>query len=173
MCKLDTEIQIKLLEQLDSGVFLTVKKDDKLNIMTIGCSLMGRIWNKPIVMVVIRKSRYSYELLKDNTEFTISVPYKNQFSKELETCGNLSGRDFDKVSEANLTLVYKKLQTPLVKRCELFLECKIVYNSEINPTELYNKIDLNFYNNNDYHVMYLGEIIYVHEVSKKLELCIK
>ena len=38
------------------GALLTVKSKDKLNTMTIGWATLGRVWNKPIMTVLVRFS---------------------------------------------------------------------------------------------------------------------
>jgi flavin reductase (DIM6/NTAB) family NADH-FMN oxidoreductase RutF len=57
------EYSQQFLKQLPKGAFLTVKDGDRLNTMTIGWGSIGWIWQKPILMVMVRYSRHTYELI--------------------------------------------------------------------------------------------------------------
>lgn len=156
-----------MLEQLPKGAFLTVKDDQgRLNTMTIGWGTVGFIWQKPIFTVMVRKSRYTYQLLENAKEFTVSVPLKKDLKKALALCGTKSGRDMDKFKEANLTAeAGKVLGTPVVGECDLHYECKIVYQQGMEPALLDPAIKKLAYPKQDYHVVYYGEIVacYVNE----------
>lgn len=67
-------------------------------------------------------------LLDANPEFTVNVPI-NGFSKEaFAICGTKSGRDMDKIKEANLTLVEpEEISVPAIKEFPLTLECRVIY----------------------------------------------
>lgn len=92
-----------VLDQIRKGAFLTVKSGDKLNTMTIGWATFGIIWNKPILMVLVRKSRHTHEIIENASDFTVSVPVNKDLKKALSFCGSYSGRDIDKIKEAKLT----------------------------------------------------------------------
>ncbi|WP_058486646.1 flavin reductase family protein [Defluviitalea phaphyphila] len=147
-------------QQLPKGAFLTVKNKEKSNTMTIGWGSIGLIWGKPIFIAMVRYSRHTYDLIKESKEFTISVPLKGQLKKELGFCGSKSGRDMDKFKECGLTPIKGKvLETPIIDGCDLYYECKVVYNQAIDPSLLDKNIDEKWYSNHDYHVIYYGEIL--------------
>ncbi|WP_315118180.1 flavin reductase family protein [uncultured Clostridium sp.] len=144
----------------DKGAFLTVKDGDKVNTMTIGWANIGYQWKKPILTVLVRKSRYSYELIENTEEFTVSMPLNVDLKKELTICGSKSGRDIDKFKECNLVLEEgKKTTTPIIGNCDMHFECKIVYKQEMEPSLLCDEIKDGAYKNGDYHVLYYGEIL--------------
>ena len=150
----------KVLSQIKKGAFLTVKSGDKINTMTIGWASFGVSWNKPIMMVMVRKSRYTYDLIENVDNFTVSVPIDIDLRKALTYCGTYSGRDVDKIKEMNLTLKKsKKIDAPIIKNCNYHYECKILYSQKMNPDAL----DVNVLNKNypidDYHTFYVGEIL--------------
>ncbi|HZK10439.1 MAG TPA: flavin reductase [Clostridia bacterium] len=151
------------LEQLTKGSFLICKNKGKVNLMTIGWGSMGYLWNRFIVMVPIRTSRYSYEMLKEEHFFTISVPRKGQFSRELQYCGTKSGRDVDKVKELSLVLEEGTIPVPHLKGAHFHLECKILYKEEIDPKNLDGQVDLECYPNKDYSVLFYAEIVNIIE----------
>ena len=65
------------------GVFLTVG-EDKPNTMTIGWGSISVYWNKPVFIVPVRHSRYSYSILEKGSGFTVSVPPQDE-----ECCARL------------------------------------------------------------------------------------
>ena len=142
------------------GAFLTVKSGDKINTMTIGWGNVGYVWNRPIFTVMVRKSRYTNDLLETSDNFTVSIPLSKKLKSELMVCGIKSGRKIDKFKECNLTLQKsKKIDTPIIAECDLFYECKIVYKQEMNPRLLSEDIVKSSYDNGDCHTLYYGQIL--------------
>lgn len=143
-----------------NGAFLTVKSNNRLNTMTIGWANIGYIWSKPILMVAVRKSRYTYELIKSSDDFTVSVPFNNKMKKELKFCGSKSGRDYDKFKKLNLkTINSSNVNPPLINGCNIHYECKIVYKQKMKSENLITSYQNKHYKNNDYHTLYFGEIL--------------
>lgn len=154
------EYSKELLSQLQKGAFLTVKNSDTVNTMTIAWGSMGFIWNKPIFTALVRVSRFTSELIENSSDFTVSFPINNALTKELGICGSKSGRDVDKILEANLTLKPgDEVDSPVIENCGLFIECKIVYKHDMSEAKLDEEIKNKAYAKGDYHVMYYGEII--------------
>lgn len=160
-----TDIIQEAVEQLSKGgAFLTTGYEDEINTMTIGWAAMGRMWNKPVLIVAVRYSRHSYKLLDNSNQFTVSFPKKGRLSKELSLCGTKSGRDTDKFSECNFVpLEAATVIAPLIDKCNIHLECKVVYKQAMEPGLVDKTIKKNFYDGNDnYHVLYYGEITACH-----------
>lgn len=150
----------KVLNQLSIGAFLTVSDGKNVNTMTIGWANIGIIWNKPIIMVMVRKSRHTYEIIENAKDFTVSIPLEVDLQKALVYCGSYSGRDVDKIKESQLSL--KKSNTiisPIISECDMHYECKIVHSQILTSQNLENSIKERFYINDDYHVLYFGEIV--------------
>lgn len=149
----------EVIGQLPRGVFLTTRFQDKTNTMTIGWANSGIIWKRPIFMVMVRYSRYTYDLLDKSQEFTVSIPLSRDLSKELAVCGSKSGRDLDKFRETGLTPVPGKvIQTPVIQECDLHYECRVVYQQAMEPALLRADIKEAMYPAGNYHVLYYGEI---------------
>ncbi len=149
-----------VLDQIRKGAFLTVKSGDKLNTMTIGWATFGIIWNKPILMVLVRKSRHTHEIIENASDFTVSVPVNKDLKKALSFCGSYSGRDIDKIKEAKLTT--KKavsVDTPIIKECNYHYECKILFKLHMNEENLHEDIVKSSYPIGDYHTLYFGQIL--------------
>lgn len=154
------ELSGEMLAQLQKGAFLTVKSGDRLNTMTIGWGSLGYIWNKPVFTVLVRYSRYTFELMQSAEDFTVSLPLNGQLKDALALCGKKSGRDMDKIKECNLKLKDgNSVITPVLEDCDLFFECKIVYKQPMDEKILNREIKDRSYPNDDYHVLYYGEIL--------------
>jgi flavin reductase (DIM6/NTAB) family NADH-FMN oxidoreductase RutF len=157
------EVADEILEQIPKGAFLTVKAQDKLNTMTIGWGTFGRMWNKPVFMVMVRYSRYTYELIEKADTFTVSVPLNGKFKEALAFCGSKSGRDRDKFKECNLTAKPgQKVDTPVIEGCDIHVECRILYKQPLDPEKLPKEIIDMSYKDGDFHVLYYGEILGVY-----------
>lgn len=142
------------------GAFLIVRSGEKIDTMTIGWGNVGYVWNRPIFTVMVRKSRYTHELIENSDNFTVSIPLNKNLKSALTVCGSKSGRDIDKFKECNLTLENsKKVDTPIISECELHYECKIVYKQEMNSALLSKNIVESSYKDGDYHTLYYGEIV--------------
>lgn len=142
------------------GAFLTVKSGDEINTMTISWGNVGYEWNRPIFTVLVRKSRYTYSLIENSDNFTVSIPLSENLKNALSVCGTESGRDINKFKECNLTLKNSKsVDTPIIGECKLHYECKIVYKQEINQKLLSKDIVESSYADGDYHTLYYGEIV--------------
>jgi len=154
------EYTTEMYAQLEKGIFLTTKVDEKVNTMTIGWGGVNFIWSKNVFIAYVRYSRETYNMLEKAEEFTISVPLTNEMRKELSFCGVKSGRDFDKITECNLTLINgRKIGTPIIGECDLHYECKVIYKQAIEPGSILDSVKERFYKNNNYHVIYYGEIV--------------
>ncbi|MCX7884586.1 MAG: flavin reductase family protein [Caloramator sp.] len=150
-----------ILKQIERGAFLTVKHGEKVNTMTIGWGSLGSIWHKPVFIVLVRGSRYTYEIVEKAEDFTVSFPLKGQLKEELIGCGTKSGRDIDKFKEFNLkTREGISVKTPIIDDCDFHFECKIIYKQKMDENKLSDEwIKKTFYNNGDYHYVYYGEIL--------------
>lgn len=155
------ELSKELLEQLMKGAFLTVKdKSGKLNTMTIAWGTIGFMWSKPIFMVMVRKSRYTYQLIEHANQFTVSFPLHGQLKTELMVCGTKSGRDIDKFKECSLDFSkINEFPTPIITKCDLHVLCNIVYKQPFNPEDADESIKSVYGEEKDYHTLYFGEII--------------
>lgn len=154
------KVSEKVLDQLPKGAFLTVNDGEKMNVMTIGWGSMGVIWRKPVFTVLVRYSRYTYQLIEKSREFAVCVPAKDSMKNELALCGSKSGRDLDKFEVCSLTTVKGRVvSAPLIKECPIHLECKVIYRQGMDENLLDPKVKDDCYPKGDLHVMYFGEIV--------------
>ena len=146
------------------GVFLTVQ-GEKPNTMTIGWGSLSVYWGKPVFIVPVRESRYTYELLKTAKEFTVSVPGDaNAFKAALGICGSRSGRDCDKYSLAGLKLqAGRTVETPVIEDCAVHYECRILTSLPLKLESLPEEIRERCYPKGDAHTLFFGEIVAAYE----------
>ena len=71
----------KALDILSKGAFLTTAHDGKVNTMTIGWGSLSYMWGKPVFVVMVRHSRYTYEIIEKSGEFTVSLTLKDMKKK--------------------------------------------------------------------------------------------
>ena len=152
----------EVIQQIKSkGAFLVVRSKDgkKIKVMTIGWAAIGYMWRKPIMTVMVRKSRFTHGIIEKASSFTVNIP-TNDLEEALNFCGTKSGRDVDKFKEGKLSVVpAQKVDTPIIKLSGFHYECKIVCKSEINPDFLCKEYKEDLYANNNYHTFYFGEIV--------------
>ena len=115
------------MKKIQKGAFLTVKSENMLNTMTIGWATFGIIWSKPIMMVAVRLSRYTFGIIEAAKDFTVTVPAADMH-KEITYCGSKSGRDVDKFKMCKLeTTDGRQVASPIIKAQGRHYECKIIY----------------------------------------------
>lgn len=160
-----TDVIEEAVKQLSKGgAFLTSAYEGEKNTMTISWAAMGRIWNKPVVIVAVRYSRHSYNFIDGSGEFTVSFPATGQLAEELAFCGTKSGRDIDKFNECGFEAIEAAtVAAPMIDKCRIHIECKVVYKQSMEPGNLNEQIKKTFYKpGDDYHVLYYGEVTACH-----------
>ena len=93
----------------------TTGSDGKPNVMTIGWATIGSIWSRPMLIVMVRPSRYSYSRLEQVSDFTVNV-LPTDLAATAGLCGSVSGRDHEKFAEAHLTSMPSQRCVPLLLR---------------------------------------------------------
>jgi len=150
----------QFLTQLPRGAFLTVKAGEKINTMTIGWGSIGYIWQRPMMMVMVRQSRYTYQLMEEAADFSISLPIQGELKQDLAIAGSKSGRDIDKFKESTLTAKNaREIVSPIIGECGLIYECRPLFKQIMEADELSPEIREKFYADDDFHVIYYAEIL--------------
>ena len=147
----------------DPGLLLVSdKKNGKANVMTIGWGFPGIMWGKPVFIVAVRPSRFTHQFIENSGEFTVNVPGP-RMEKTVAFCGEVSGRKHDKLKECKLAVAKgRKVRTPVIKKCKIHYECKVVHKLQIKPNLLPSEIKKAYYSKGDYHTVYFGEILAVY-----------
>jgi flavin reductase (DIM6/NTAB) family NADH-FMN oxidoreductase RutF len=138
---------------------LAAGKQGAMNAMTISWGEMGELWNKPVITVFVRKSRYTKQFMDSNDYFTVSA-FPKEYRKALSYIGSHSGRDGDKLAKAGLTPEFTALGNPMFREANLVIECKKLYSEPIKPENMDSSVK-GIYDDGDIHTLYIGEIINV------------
>lgn len=127
------------------------------NTMTASWGAIGILWHKPVSFCFVRPTRYTYEFMERNQQYTLSF-FEKAFREALNVCGTLSGRDADKVAKAGLTSFEIQPNAVTFKEARLVLVCHKLYFQDLDPGHFLDlALEMN-YPQKDYHRMYIGEV---------------
>jgi len=151
------------------GLLLTSRsREGRANSMIIGWGLIGSVWGRPIWTVLVRPSRFTYELIEQTGDFTVSVPGPDM-EQACNLCGSTSGRDRDKLRQAGLKAVpARKVQSPIIDGCIIQYECRVLHKNDLDPETLVHQIKTGSYPNGDFHRTYWGEIVAAYADTDRL-----
>lgn len=138
---------------------LTAGKSDDFNTMTVSWGGIGELWNKDVCFVFVRPQRYTYEFMEKNDYFSLSF-FGGEYKKELGVCGSKSGRDIDKMAETGFIPVDLGEATGFEQAKVNVVLKKLAYQ-DIKPDGFVDESIMNNYANNDFHIVYVGEIVKV------------
>ena len=117
-------------------VLVSCGNREKHNLITIAWT--GTLsTNPPMVYISVRPERYSYQLIKDQMEFTLnlvdrSLVYATDF------CGVRSGKDIDKFAAMKLTpSPGVEVACPYVAESPLSMECKVKQIIELGSHHMF------------------------------------
>lgn len=155
-----------LATQLAKPGLLLVVPDTRrpANVMTIGWATFGRVWSKPICTVLVRPSRYTFDLINRAGVFTVNRMPAG-YEQGVTRCGTVSGRDVDKIAEQGWTVRMGETQpAPYLVEAALHIECRTVFTSQVTP-ELAEELRATAYPRGDYHTVYFGLVtgVFRHE----------
>lgn len=155
-----TEISENAFKLIGSDwMLITAGPTDDFNMMTASWGGFGVIWNKNVCYCVIRPQRYTYEFMEKAENFTLTF-FPEEYRNALNICGTQSGRDIDKIKETGLTPIEGKLEgTTSFQEAKLIIECRKIYFHDIDPANFIDPTIQDNYPINDYHRMYIGEIV--------------
>ncbi|MHC4252362.1 MAG: flavin reductase family protein [Planctomycetota bacterium] len=143
---------------LGSRGALLVAGAEPVNPMTIGWGQIGIAWGKPVFLVMVRPSRFTFGLMAKATAFSVNVP-GDDLAKACALCGTKSGRDTDKIAEAGLAVERGTvLDVPTLAGCPIHYECRILEKSMIDPATLDGDVEKSCYPSGDHHAVWWGEI---------------
>lgn len=142
----------------DKWALLTAGKDGKVNTMTISWGGVGFIWNKHVVFIFVRSSRYTKEFIDASDEFSISFMDISKYRGAMKYLGAVSGRDEDKLAGARLNVDFDE-NIPYIDEAKNVVLCQVLAKQEIEkggiiPQEIIDK----YYADGDYHTVYIAEI---------------
>jgi flavin reductase (DIM6/NTAB) family NADH-FMN oxidoreductase RutF len=136
------------------------------NTMTASWGGFGVLWNKDVTFMVIRPQRHTRGFADANPLFTLSF-FDKKHRDALAFCGEKSGRDYDKAIETGLTpIVFGKNVAGgradgavAFKEATDIIVCRKIYTQDIDPANFLDSKIAGNYPQNDYHRMYVGEVL--------------
>ena len=128
------------------------------NGMTVSWGGFGRIWEKFVCFVFVRKSRYTHEFMEKTDSVSISFLSDN-YKKEKIFFGRNSGRDCDKFKETGLHAGFDPdLNMYIISEARRVLKCKKIYSIDLEFNDLPEEIKKMNYKDGDIHTMYICEV---------------
>jgi flavin reductase (DIM6/NTAB) family NADH-FMN oxidoreductase RutF len=130
------------------------------NVMTISWGMFGIMWSRPVVMVMVRPTRYTWDFITQAPDFTVNW-MGQQWTKAVQLCGATSGRDVEnKFTAAGLHAVHgQQTESPVIKESILSLECRVIYRDVVRPESFIEPGLSMVYEAEDYHGLFYGEIV--------------
>ncbi|WP_372712467.1 flavin reductase [Ilyobacter sp.] len=141
-------------------MLITAKNGSAVNTMTASWGGMGHLWNKNVVYIFVRPGRYTYEFIEKTEEFTLTF-FQDKYREQLTYLGKVSGRDEDKIKRTGLSVVSEG-NFPYFQEGKTVVKCRKLYKQRLDKECFLDPSLENFYKN-DYHYMYIGEIVEVLE----------
>jgi flavin reductase (DIM6/NTAB) family NADH-FMN oxidoreductase RutF len=151
------------LKALPNPGLLLVSLDSKQrpNAMTIGWGSLGIFWGRPVFVVPVRHSRYTFGCIQATGDFTVNV-LPRKLAQMASFCGSVSGRDHDKFAEGHLTAGQSlHVMSPIIEECVLHYECRVVHANDLVPEATAKDVLDGAYPSGDYHRFFFGEILAV------------
>ena len=160
--------KVEFTKQLDDtlkrmktgGLLLTsAGPDGAPNVMTLGWGNVGIVWGRPVFVVYVRPSRFTFQNIEATGEFTVNVPTE-EMAQVCLACGQESGRDVDKFEKHHLTAEpAETVGPPLIAECTRHYECRIVHRNDVSDAALDPEIRADAYPRGDLHRVYYGQIL--------------
>lgn len=134
---------------------ITAGTQENCNTMTAAWGGLGVLWNKNVATIYVRPQRHTYTFLEEAPMFTLSF-FGEEWREQLKYCGSHSGRDGDKIAACGFHV--ETAEAPYIAEAELVLVCKKLYFQDLDPANM-GETALKHYKENDFHRMYIGEIV--------------
>ena len=144
----------------DRWMLITAGTGEDLNTMTASWGGLGILWGAPAATCYIRPQRYTKEFVDREEYFTLTF-FEEEHRQALALCGSKSGRDVDKVKECGFTVRTAPCGAPYFEEASLVLVCRKRFAQGMDPANIPEDVKASVYPTQDYHTMYIGEIVEV------------
>lgn len=144
----------------DRWMLVTAGTQEKCGTMTASWGGIGVIWGHPAATVYIRPQRYTKQFIDREDYFTLAF-FKEEQKDILKYCGSKTGWEVDKVAECNLTVNTTGQGALYFDEAELVLVCRKRYHQVMDESAMPIDVKEKFFPQQDYHTMYIGEIVEV------------
>lgn len=144
-----------------SGIkyLITAEDGEKINTTATANGGVGRMCDRRVVFIVLRGKRYTREIIDASGEFSLSFLNNKEFRGAIKYLEMVSGRDEDKIGGARLTVNHDD-GIPFIDEADNIITAKVLYRQELDRKCCLEQglIDQFYKNDDDYYVMYVGEI---------------
>lgn len=138
-------------------MLITAAKEGVVNTMTASWGGLGVMWNKNVAYIVIRPQRYTKKFVDTADTFSLTF-FDKGFQGELAYLGRVSGKDEDKISKANLEVLYSD-ETPYFENASMAMICRKLYSQEYKEEGFVDtQVREQSYPNKDFHTLYIAEV---------------
>jgi flavin reductase (DIM6/NTAB) family NADH-FMN oxidoreductase RutF len=139
-------------------MLITAGSKEKVNTMTASWGGLGVMYGKNVAFIVVRPQRYTKEFIDQEDTFSLSFLDKRKYKTVMNYLGTVSGRTEDKIKKSGLTVDFCD-DTPYFSEANHVFICKKLYRQPMQGDCLVNeKLDLTYYPEKDYHILYIAEI---------------
>jgi len=144
---------------------ITAGKEDHYNSMIGSGGGLGLLFKKPTTWCLLRKDRYTLEMIQKEQTYTLSY-FPNEYKEQMLFLGHKSGRDSEKMKDVALTSIQTPSGDMSFKEAKLIIECVLTAITTPDPSDFYSQeskdyIDEAYKDENDYRKLVFGEITYV------------
>ena len=109
---------------------LTSGTMDDFNSMTVSWGAMGTFWGRPVVFLVVKPTRYTFEFISRHDEINLSW-FPKEYKKALKIYGCQSGRDINKEKETGLTAIKAPSGVTYSQADEIMI-CKKIFMQQLD-----------------------------------------
>jgi flavin reductase (DIM6/NTAB) family NADH-FMN oxidoreductase RutF len=146
-------------------MLITAGRDTiSFNTMTASWGALGYLWEKNVAFTFIRPQRYTKEFVDANEIYTLSF-FDGHYRDALNICGTKSGKTHRrKAQEAGLTPTITPSGSVAFQEADMILECRKLYAAPFDSAAFINPVIVEkLYPKNDFHIMYVSEIVNVYK----------
>lgn len=153
-----TQLQFNPFDLIQNrGMILTAGDSDHANSMMCNWGMMGVLWNRNVVEVLVRPQRHTQELIEKNPCFSLSL-FDRSYKEKILYLGTHSGKDEDKYAATDLHVDYHE-GTPYIRESKFILFCRKLYVDKFDPKGyIESLVPAEHYEKKDYHLRYIAEI---------------
>ncbi len=154
------EIDINMLNTFKSGVLVLAGDEKQSNALCVTNALVGRMWDKDVILIAVKPLRYTKEFIDINETFSVNF-FSPEYQKEIDYIGSVSGRDANKMSRSSLERnTYRG--TPYYSDADTILFCRKLFAEEIKESSFIDKnLLFKHYLFKDFHTFFIAEVFKV------------
>ncbi|MCL2598284.1 MAG: flavin reductase [Firmicutes bacterium] len=137
---------------------VSARDGDKTGAMTVAWGGIGYMWNKPVFYLVVRPQRHTKTILDAVDTFAVSF-LKDEHHDKHKYFGAASGFREDKIKTSGMAVEYSHDAPYFVESKKVYV-CKKMSAQYFDPACFLQKEHIEkLYPKQDYHMMYIGEIL--------------